>query len=262
MKSRRTEVTSMSSKMPPKAGQRGAMPQGKPKLDIGILKRIIRSLVGFYPKLVPVVIFCIIFSAVTAAMPALFTQNVVALIEKWYVTRDWAGAKAEILPKILLLVGMYLLAIVSSLAFTQIGAYLTQGFLFKMRGAMFEKMQSLPIRYFDRNKHGDIMSRYTNDIDTLRQLVSQAIPTLLQAGVVVISVLGIMLWFSVWMTLVVVGGVIAIMFVSGKIGGGSAKFFVRQGLRSGNDERSARNQGFQSRGAEQKGFRRGQQRPL
>ena len=72
------------------------------------------------------------------------------------------------------------------------------------------------------------MSRYTNDIDTLRQLVSQAIPTLLQAGVVVISVLGIMLWFSVWMTLVVVGGVIAIMFVSGKIGGGSAKFFVRQ----------------------------------
>ena len=228
MKSRRTEVTSMSSKMPPKAGPRGAMPQGKPKLDIGILKRIIRSLVGFYPKLVPVVIFCIIFSAVTAAMPALFTQNVVALIEKWYVTRDWAGAKAEILPKIITLVGMYLLAIVSSLAFTQIGAYLTQGFLFKMRGAMFEKMQSLPIRYFDRNKHGDIMSRYTNDIDTLRQLVSQAIPTLLQAGVVVISVLGIMLWFSVWMTLVVVGGVIAIMFVSGKIGGGSAKFFVRQ----------------------------------
>ncbi len=228
MKSRRTEVTSMSSKMPPKAGPRGAMPQGKPKLDIGILKRTIKSVIRFYPKLVPLVIFCIIFSAVTAAMPALFTQNVVALIEKWYITRDWAGAKAEILPKIIMLVGMYMLAILSSLAFTQVGAYLTQGFLFKMRGAMFEKMQSLPIRYFDRNKHGDIMSRYTNDIDTLRQLVSQAIPTLLQAGVVVISVLGIMLWFSVWMTLVVVGGVIAIMFVSGKIGGGSAKFFVRQ----------------------------------
>ncbi|MBR5113627.1 MAG: ABC transporter ATP-binding protein, partial [Clostridia bacterium] len=135
---------------------------------------------------------------------------------------------AEILPRILLLVGMYLLAIISSLAFTQIGAYLTQGLLYKMRGSMFEKMQILPIRYFDRNKHGDIMSRYTNDIDTLRQLVSQAIPTLLQAGVVVVSVLGIMLWFSVWMTLVVVCGVIAIMFVSGKIGGGSAKFFVRQ----------------------------------
>ncbi len=225
----------MSSKNPPKASPSGA-PKGKPKLDIGILKRIIKSLIGFYPKLVPIVIFCIIFSAVTAAMPALFTQNVVALIEKWYVTRDWAGAKAEILPKIIILIGMYLLAIVSSVAFTQVGAYITQGFLYKMRGAMFEKMQSLPLRYFDRKKHGDIMSRYTNDIDTLRQLVSQALPVLLQAGVVVVSVLFIMLWFSVWLTLVVVGGVIAIMFVSGKIGGGSAKFFVRQQASLGRTE--------------------------
>ncbi len=221
----------MSSKAP----NNGA-PAGKPKLNIGILKRIISSLFKAYPKLIPVIIFCIIFSAVAAAMPALFTQNVVALIEKWYVSRDWAGAKAEILPKILLLVGMYALAILSSFAFTQVGAYVTQGFLYKMRGAMFEKMQSLPVRYFDRNKHGDIMSRYTNDIDTLRQLVSQAIPTLLQAGIVVVSVLAIMLWFSVWMTLVVVVGVIAIMFVSGKIGGGSAKFFVRQQISLGKTE--------------------------
>ncbi len=221
----------MSSKAP----NNGA-PAGKPKLNIGILKRIISSLFKAYPKLIPVIIFCIIFSAVAAAMPALFTQNVVALIEKWYVSRDWAGAKAEILPKILILIGMYALAILSSFAFTQVGAYVTQGFLYKMRGAMFEKMQSLPIRYFDRNKHGDIMSRYTNDIDTLRQLVSQAIPTLLQAGIVVVSVLAIMLWFSVWMTLVVVVGVIAIMFVSGKIGGGSAKFFVRQQISLGKTE--------------------------
>ena len=221
----------MSSKAP----NNGA-PAGKPKLNIGILKRIISSLFKAYPKLIPVIIFCIIFSAVAAAMPALFTQNVVALIEKWYVSRDWAGAKAEILPKILILIGMYALAILSSFAFTQVGAYVTQGFLYKMRGAMFEKMQSLPVRYFDRNKHGDIMSRYTNDIDTLRQLVSQAIPTLLQAGIVVVSVLAIMLWFSVWMTLVVVVGVIAIMFVSGKIGGGSAKFFVRQQISLGKTE--------------------------
>ena len=228
----------MSSKIPPKSAPAGAggAPRGKPKLDIGILKRIIKSLVAYYPKLIPLVIFCIFFSAVAAAAPALFTQSVVSLIEKWYVTRDWVGAKAEILPRILMLVGMYLLAIISSLAFTQLGAYITQGFLCKMRGAMFEKMQSLPIKYFDRNKHGDIMSRYTNDIDTLRQLVSQALPTLLQAGVVVVSVLFIMLWFSVWMTLVVVCGVIAIMFVSGKIGGGSAKFFVRQQASLGKTE--------------------------
>ncbi len=210
------------------AGAPSGAPAGKPKLDISILKRIIRAFLKSYPKLIPLVIFCIIFSAVAASLPALFTQNIVSIIEKWYITRDWEGAKAEILPKIILLVGMYGLSILSSLAYTQIGAYITQGFLCKMRCAMFDKMQDLPLNFFDRKKHGDIMSVYTNDIDTLRQLVSQAIPTLLQAGVVVTAVLFIMLYFSLWLTLVVVAGVLAILFVSGKIGGGSAKFFVRQ----------------------------------
>ena len=89
-------------------------------------------------------------------------------------------------------------------------------------------MQNLPIRYFDTNKHGDIMSHYTNDIDTLRQLVSQAIPAVLQAGIIVISVFFIMLWYSVWMTLVVIGGIFLLTFVTKTVGGGSAKYFIRQ----------------------------------
>ena len=93
---------------------------------------------------------------------------------------------------------------------------------------MFDGMQNLPIGYFDTHKHGDIMSYYTNDIDTLRQLVSQSLPQLLQSIVIVASVLGIMLWYSIWMTLVVAVGVAAMIFVSGKIGGSSAKYFIRQ----------------------------------
>ena len=107
-------------------------------------------------------------------------------------------------------------------------AFMTQGFLNKMRCRMFEKMQSLPIKYFDTHKHGDIMSHYTNDIDTLRQLISQAMPTLLQAGTVVLTVLFVMLYYSVPMTLIIVLGVIAMVWVSKKIGGGSAKNFIRQ----------------------------------
>lgn len=211
----------MSDKSPKTMG-------GRPKLNVTILGRLLKSLVGYFPVLVPVTIFSILFSALASAAPAVFTQKVIAIVESRYMTGDWAGAKAEILPKIIALVCMYLLSITSTLVYTQLGAYITQGFLAKLRDAMFNKMQTLPIRYFDTNKHGDIMSRYTNDIDTIRQLVSQAMPTLLQSGVVVIAVLGIMLYYSVWMTLVVLAGVILISLVSKKIGGGSAKYFVRQ----------------------------------
>ena len=93
---------------------------------------------------------------------------------------------------------------------------------------MFDGMQNLPIKYFDTHKHGDIMSHYTNDIDTLRELVSRAIPTLLQSCVIVVGVLAVMLYYSVWMTLIVLAGVVVMMLVSKKIGGGSAKYFVRQ----------------------------------
>ena len=93
---------------------------------------------------------------------------------------------------------------------------------------MFDKMQDLPIKYFDTNKHGDIMSHYTNDIDTLRQLISQALPSVLQTSVIVVCVLGIMLYYSFWMTLIVLLGVVCMFAVSKTVGGGSAKYFMRQ----------------------------------
>ena len=123
---------------------------------------------------------------------------------------------------------LYILSWIAIVLYTQFMAYITQGFLNKMRIALFEKMQNLPIRYFDTNKHGDIMSRYTNDIDALRQLISQALPTLLQTIILIVAVFFIMLYYSLWMTLVVILGIFGIMFVSGKAGGGSAKFFIRQ----------------------------------
>ena len=204
-------------------------PKGKPSLDLKIIAKIIKTLFGFYPVLAPAVIFCIIFSAVAATMPAIFVQKVVAIIEENIrAGGGWADAKDEIFRRIAMLVGMYVLSIISSLFFNQMGAYITQGFLYKMRCAMFDRMQSFPIRFFDTNKHGDIMSHYTNDIDTLRQLVSQGLPVLLQAGIVVFSVFMIMLYYSIWLALIVVAGVVFMILVSKKIGGGSAKYFVRQ----------------------------------
>lgn len=200
------------------------------------LGRILRMLFGFYPRLLPVTIICIIFSAVISAIPAIFTQKVIAAIEKWYQSGDFSAARKEILPLIAVLIVLYLLSVLAITAHSQLMAYITQGFLSKMRCRMFDGMQDLPIRYFDTHKHGDIMSYYTNDIDALRQLVSQALPALLQSGIIVLSVFAIMLYFSVWMTLVLMLGVAVMLFVSKKVGGGSAKFFIRQQQSMGKTE--------------------------
>ncbi|MBO5059627.1 MAG: ABC transporter ATP-binding protein [Clostridia bacterium] len=190
--------------------------------------RVIKLLYSYYPKLLPLTAFCILFSSASAAVPDLLIQQIIAVIEKWYKTGDWASAYPEILPKILFLIGLYVVSLAAVIVYTQFMAYITQGFLNKLRCTMFDGMQNLPIRFFDTHKHGDIMSYYTNDIDTLRQLVSQSLPALIRAGAVVICVLGIMLYFSVWMTLIVLAGVAVIMLVSKKVGGGSAKYFIRQ----------------------------------
>lgn len=196
--------------------------------SMAAIKRTVKKYFGYYPVLAPLTIVCILFSAVVSAVPSLFIQNVLSIIEKWYRTGDWLSAKAEIMPYLALLVALYVLSIISITLYTQLGAIMTQGFMDKLRQELFGDMQNLPIRYFDTHKHGDIMSHYTNDIDTLRQLVSQSIPTFVQAGAIVLVVLAIMLYFSVWLTLVVLLGVVLMVLATKKIGGGSAKYFLLQ----------------------------------
>ncbi|MGN0517448.1 MAG: ABC transporter ATP-binding protein [Acutalibacteraceae bacterium] len=194
----------------------------------GVFKRIIKMLIGYYPVLVPLTGICILFSSGVAAIPDIFIQKIIAIIDKWQATGNWSAAYQEVVPKMIFLIIMYILSIVAIVAYTQLGAVITQGFLNKMRRSMFDGMQNLPIKYFDTNKHGDIMSYYTNDIDTLRQLVSQSLPALIRSGAIVLVVFGIMIYYSIWMTLIIVIGVIFMMLVTKKIGGGSAKYFIRQ----------------------------------
>ena len=206
-------------------------------LKKGVLGRILKMLFKFYPVLVPVTIFCIVFSAVASAIPAVFLQKVIAVLTEYVsIGGTWEAASAEIIPKVMLLICFYVLSIVSITLYSQLMAYITQGFLYKMRAKMFNGMQDLPIGYFDTHKHGDIMSHYTNDIDTLRQLVSQSLPTLVQCSVIIVSVLAIMLWYSVWLTLIVAAGVVLMTFLSKKIGGGSAKYFIAMQRAIGNQE--------------------------
>ena len=201
---------------------------GRPQANFSSLGAVVKKFFGYYPVLAPLTMLCILFSSVVSSIPSLFVQNVLSVIEKWYVSRDWLAARAEIMPYIGLLAVLYLLSLISMLTYTQLMAYMTQGFLDKLRKEVFNGMQDLPIRYFDTHQHGDIMSHYTNDIDTLRQLVSQSIPSLIQSGAIVLVVFSIMLYFSVWMTLVLLLGVFAMFLVAKRVGGGSARFFLRQ----------------------------------
>ena len=204
------------------------MTKKKPQADFKALGAMVKKFFGYYPVLAPLTMLCILFSSVVSSIPSLFVQNVLSVVEKWYVSRDWLAARAEIMPYIYLLVALYVLSLISMFAYTQLMAYMTQGFLDKLRKEVFNGMQDLPIRYFDTHQHGDIMSHYTNDIDTLRQLVSQSIPALIQSGAIVLVVLAIMMYFSLWMTMVLLLGVIAMFLAAKKIGGGSARYFMRQ----------------------------------
>jgi len=203
----------------------------KPRLgkdQIKSLGRVIKLLLGYYPVLVPLTAICIVFSSFVSAIPALFQQNIIASIEKWYPTGDWDSAVKEILPLILILIVLYVLSIASMIVYTQLMAYITQGFLSKLRCTLFDKMQDLPIKYFDTHRHGDIMSHYTNDIDTLRQLVSGTIPAVLRSGSIIIVLLGVMIYYCGWLTLLVLLGVILMLIVSKNVGAGSAKYFIQQ----------------------------------
>ncbi len=192
--------------------------------------RLLKLLFSSYPVALPLIILSIIISAAVSAVPAIFQQKVLAIISKYADSGNynWSAVKAEMIPVISILIVLYIISMILYTIQMQGMASITQGFLDKIRRRLFNGMQNLPVRFFDTHQHGDIMSYYTNDIDTLRQLIFQALPNLIRSGVIVLSVLGIMLWYSFVMTGIVLVGIAFMIFVSKKIAGGSAKYFMQQ----------------------------------
>ena len=190
--------------------------------------RLIRTIFGFFPVLMPLVLIGILFNAIVGSIPAVFMQKVIAVVEQNWQSGDWNGCKDEILRYTGILLTLYGLALAASIFYNRKMAEITQGTLKKLREKMFNSMQDFPVKYFDTHNHGDIMSYYTNDIDTLRQLISQSIPQFLNSAVMVTTVFCVMLYYSIWMALVVVAGVVLMLHIIKKVGGSSAKFFIQQ----------------------------------
>ena len=193
------------------------------------VKRLMKMLLEFYPRLLPSIIVLIVINAVISSLPSIFQQNVIAVIqESWEGSLTWAEAMPSIRRLVLILAGLYAASLIAGLVYNQLMAILTQGSLHKMRTRMFNHMESLPIRYFDTEKRGDIMSHYTNDVDALRQMISQSFPQLLISSITLITILCIMMYYSVWMGLVIVAGAFVSVKITRNIGGKSARYFMKQ----------------------------------
>ncbi len=194
----------------------------------GTLKRLVKMLFSFYPVLLPLVMTGVALCALINSIGSVFLQKALEIISTSWQTGDWAAARPRILSLVTTLAVIYIIGNLSSLFWNRYMGVVTQGSLMKLREKMFNHMQDLPIRYFDINQRGDIMSHYTNDIDTLRQMISQSLPNLVMTIIVLTTVFSIMLYFSVWMCLVIVIGVLCMIALTKLLGSNSARFFIAQ----------------------------------
>ncbi len=190
--------------------------------------RLIRYLFRYYKWQLILVTVCIIISALASVVASTFLQR---LIDECITPGIHSGMDA-VWPRLIQIITtmavLYLLGVLASFTYTRTMARVTQGTLFHMRNDMFDRMETLPIQYFDTHAHGDIMSTYTNDTDALRQLIGQSIPTLIQGSLTALVILITMLSYNIGLTAVVVVFIILMGLTSRRFAGASAKYMMAQ----------------------------------
>lgn len=194
----------------------------------GTFGRLMKYIWKFYkPHMLIVAVGLLITSASMIAASVMLQQVIDKCITPG-ITLGWDAVKGEFFKIGGVMLVIFALGIFMSFVNTRIFAIVTQGVLYHLRKDMFNKMESLPIKYFDTNKHGAIMSAYTNDTDAIRQLVDQSIPTLYQSSFTLCAVFIVMLYYSLYLTLLVLGVIVIMMLIVMKIGGASGKYMVAQ----------------------------------
>ena len=199
----------------------------KPKLDWKMLGRLMGYILKNYKFRLTVVIICIIINSLASVGGNLYLQ---VLIDDYIV--PLVGQTNPVLTGLMKAIGtmiiIYLVGIVASLMHSLLMVTISEGTLKLIRDEMFVKMQKLPIRYFDTNSHGDIMSRYTNDTDTLSQMISQSIPNFFSSAITIVTVFVSMCFTNIYLTLVVMLSLSVILFATKFITSRSGKYFMRQ----------------------------------
>ncbi len=218
---------------PPVMGKGGmrrrGMPVPKGAIKKGTAKRLLRYVFYFNKARMITVFICLLLSAVGGLVSSLFMQiNIDKVITPGVQAGSFAAVKDKLVLNLIIMGSVYVLSLTATFLYNRIMAVVTQSTLFRLRKDMFDKMQSLPIKYFDTHAHGEIMSGYTNDTDAVRQLVGQSIPTLFSSSLSLLVSLGLMLYYSFFMTAVFIVLVSSMFFVIKFVGGKSAKYMVAQ----------------------------------
>ena len=210
----------------PRGGKGMRGPRGKAKK--GTLKRLLKMLFSKNKRLMCVVFVCITISAITGVASSLFLKELLTIIQKGLDNQSLQSVLGALTTLFITMGAVYSSSIICNFIQARTMATVSQSFLHQIRTGVFNKMQSLPISYFDTHLTGDIMSSYTNDTDAIRQLVSQSIPQLYSALISITTLLAIMLTSSIYLSLVMFAGVIFMFLATKIVGGNSAKYFVRQ----------------------------------
>lgn len=192
-----------------------------------IFQRLFKSMMQSYLFPFIIVVICIVIAAFANVRASLFSQT---LIDDYIVplTKSDDPNFGPLAHALLTIASVYLIGIISSYAYNRIMVNVTQGTLRNIRIKMFKHMESLPIKYFDTHAHGDIMSVYTNDIDTLRQLISQSIPQLISSIITIVMVFVSMVMLSIPLTILTLVMVAVMMFCTRKLAGQSGMYFGKQ----------------------------------
>lgn len=203
------------------------MKEKKNKNSIGSLKRLLCYMIGNYKILFILVVVCIIISAAANQRGMVFTQ---ALVDNYIIPMLGIDAPdfSVLASALFQLAVIYAVGIIASYTYNRIMVNVSQGTMKKMRIDLFSKMESLPIKYFDTHAHGDIMSVYTNDVDTLRQLLSQSVPQVINSAVSLIAALISMLVLNIPLTIITLLMSGIMLFATSKISGMSGKYFGKQ----------------------------------
>ncbi|SCI08236.1 Probable multidrug resistance ABC transporter ATP-binding/permease protein YheH [uncultured Roseburia sp.] len=190
-------------------------------------RRLMSYIAGRHKVIFAAVLFCIIISSCATVVSSMFLE---VLIDD-YITPmlgDAGPGFGKLLYVICIMACVYGCGVICTLFYNRLMVRISQGTLKDIRDDMFQHMQKLPIRYFDTHTHGDIMSHYTNDTDTLRQFISQALPQLISSAITIVVILISMIMSSIPLTLIVLGFTVIMIVVTQKVGGASAKYFIRQ----------------------------------
>ncbi|MBR6381074.1 MAG: ABC transporter ATP-binding protein [Lachnospiraceae bacterium] len=222
--------------MPP--GGRGALGRPRPKVENpgALFKRIMGFVLSRYKIHAIVVLICIVTSVLANLQGTLFMRNLIDdYIQPLLLTKEAGGVVSYIALRnaIARVACFYAIGIAAALTQQKLMVNVTQGTMRDLRNALFEHMETLPIKYFDTHAHGDIMSVYTNDIDTMRQMVSQSIPQMINSAITIVSVFVSMVVLSPIMTGVTLAMVVLMLFVTKFVAGNSSKYYVEQQRRLG-----------------------------